>query len=117
MKSFLSLLRSHRRAAVGFTLYYILYAVAVIRELQMGRSFYVFLGSGLLLLVELLVTVGGSVNHYARFRDFQRNPYAAQDLPLSEPELPIGPSRFSVPFTLLPVAPPLLFFLLLFFLI
>lgn len=113
MKAFL---HSHRKAVVGFGLYYVLYTAAVIRGIQMGRSFYVLLGSGLLLLVELLVTVGGGTNHYVRSRDFQQNPSAAQDIRLSGAELPIGPGRFSVPFTLLLVAPPLLFFLVLFLL-
>lgn len=112
MKAFL---RAHRRAVIGFGLYYVLYGAAVALGTAAGHFLYVILGSGLLLLVGLLVTAGGSgVNHMANARDYQRQPYAAQDLP--QPDVKMAPSRFSVPFALLLTAPPLLFFLVLFFL-
>ena len=80
-----------------------------------GYFLYAVLGSGLLLLAELLVSVEGSnINHMAGSRDYQRQPYAAQDLPQADVKTASG--RFSIPFTLLLVAPPSLFFLVLFFL-
>lgn len=107
--------QAHKRAVAGFGLYYVLYVAAVICGMRAGYVLYVLLGSGLLLLVELLVTVkGSSVNHMAGARDYQRQPYAAQDLP--QPNVQMAHSRFSVSFTLLLVAPPLLFFLVLFIL-
>lgn len=112
MKAFL---RAHRRAVVRFGLYYVLYGAAVVWGTRAGYFFYTVLGSGLLLLVELLVTVGSSnINHMAGARDYQRQPYAAQALPQADVKL--ASSQFSVPFTLLMVAPPLLFFLVLFLL-
>lgn len=112
MKKFL---RTHGKAILGFGLYYVLYAAAVVWGMGAGYSFFVVIGSGLLLLIELLVTVGGSsVNHMANSRDYQRQPYAAQDMP--QADVKMAPGRFSVRFTLLLVAPPLLFFLFLFLL-
>lgn len=112
MKAFL---RAHRKAVVGVGLYYVLYGAAVFFATRAGYFLYAVLGSGLLLLVGLLVTVGGSnFNHMAGARDYQRQPYAAQDLP--QTDVKPAPSRFSVPFTLLLIAPPLLFFLVLFLL-
>lgn len=112
MKKFL---RTHGKAILGFGLYYVLYAVAVIWGIRTGYSFFAVIGSGLLLLIELLITVGGSsVNHMASSRDYQRQPYAAQDLPRADVKM--APNRFSVRFILLLTAPPLLFFLILFLL-
>ena len=45
----------------------------------------------------------------ANFRDHQQQPFAAQDLP--HPDIQAAPSKLSVPFTLCPAAPPLLYFL------
>lgn len=107
--------QTHKRAVIGFGLYYVLYASVVILGTKAGYFLPVVLGSGLLLLIELLVTVSGShVNHMAGARDYQCQPYAAQDLP--QPEVKMARNRFSVPFTLLLIAPPLLFFLVLFLL-
>lgn len=112
MKAFL---HTHRKAVVGFGLYYVLYGASIFFATRAGYFFYAVLGSGLLLLVGLLVTVGGSnTNHMASARDYQRQPYAAQDLPQADVKL--ASSRFSVPFILLLIAPPLLFFLVLFLL-
>ena len=112
MKAFL---RTHKKAVLGFGLYYVLYAAAIIGGTRAGYFLYAILGSGLLLLAELLVTVGGSnINHMAGSRDYQRQPYAAQDLPQVDAKM--ARSRFSVPFILLLVAPPSLFFLTLLFL-
>ena len=112
MKAFL---HTRKRAVLGFGLYYVLYAAASIGGTRAGYFLYAILGSGLLLLAELLVSVEGSnINHMAGSRDYQRQPYAAQDLPQADVKTASG--RFSIPFTLLLVAPPSLFFLVLFFL-
>ena len=112
MKAFL---RTRKRAVLGFGLYYVLYVAAIIWGTRAGYFLYAVLGSGLLLLAELLVTVGGSnINHMVGSQAYQRQPYAAQDLPRADVKTALG--RFSIPFTLLLVAPPSLFFLVLFFL-
>lgn len=112
MKAFL---HTRKRAVLGFGLYYVLYVASIIWGTTAEYFLYAVLGSGLLLLAELLITVGGSnINHMAGSRDYQRQPYAAQDLPRAD--VKTARSRFSVPFILLLIAPPVLFFLVLFFL-
>lgn len=74
----LSLLRAHKRAILGFGIYYLLFTIVMLYGLR--QTWNLRLLNIILLLILLFVSMGGDENYAVTFKAYRRDPFVAQDL-------------------------------------
>lgn len=78
MKKFSNFISCNKWKILGFSVYYILYAVFIF--VGTARNWYMVLLNILLLLFLLSISVGGVDDHATNYRAFRQQPLVAQDL-------------------------------------